>query len=55
MKRHDAKTNETLSKIAARYMERQRLIASGKTEIVRSCAEKMCAVNIWELWVITQG
>lgn len=54
MKRHGVNVNETLAKIVARYTERKRLAASGRTELVRDCAAKMCDVSLWELWILTQ-
>lgn len=53
MARNDCRTNELLAQVAERFM-----FHSEKTRadnpLVAEMASKMCEVEIWEMWVLTQ-
>lgn len=53
MKRTDRRDNESLSRVVERF-----LYHSGKTgssdPVIAGMAAKMCEIEMWEMWALTQ-
>lgn len=54
MKRTDFKVNEVLSKVVDRFQFHSEK-AKSENPIIAELAEKMCEIEIWEMWELTQG
>ena len=53
MNRTDQKTNELLAQVVERFCFHCEK-AKSENPIVASAATKMCEVEIWEMWALTQ-
>lgn len=50
----DEKRNETLAQVAERFIFHSEK-ARADNPLVVEMAAKMCEVEIWEMWTLTQG
>lgn len=53
MKRNDSKTNELLAQVVERFLYHSQYVHSDKP-ITKDMAQKMCEIEIWEMWTLTQ-
>lgn len=53
MKRNDSKTNELLAQVVERYLYHSQYAQSDKS-MIKDMAQKMCEIEIWEMWTLTQ-
>lgn len=53
MKRNDSKTNEMLAQVVERFLYHFQYAQSNQS-MIKDMAQKMCEIEIWEMWTLTQ-
>ncbi len=54
MMKVDCRTNELLLQVAERFMFHSEK-AKTDNPLIADMASKMCEIELWEMWVLTQG
>lgn len=55
MKHHDEVINRFLCNVVERFQFHRRIAKEGRSEMTRDAAAKMCEIEMWEMWVLTQS
>lgn len=54
MRQHNKETNNLLARVVERFLFHTKLATEAANPVVEDGARKMCDIELWEMWTLTQ-